>query len=98
MNPQIEFKITKITTKCPSAHQSSGGEKVKPQNNTIIFYYLQGSFRTVLHENEHLLPVNFNAKVVDQIWMVDGFKYSQFICYVPKIVYSLTINNVRRPN
>ena len=45
---------------------------------------LEGALGAVLHEDQHLLPVDLHTEVVDQVGMVDGLKDSQLICDIPK--------------
>ena len=39
--------------------------------------------RTILHKDEHLLPVDLDAKVVDQVRVVDRFEDTQLVSNVP---------------
>ena len=39
--------------------------------------------RAVLHEDEHLLPVDLHPEVVDQVWVVDRLENPQFIRDIP---------------
>jgi len=43
---------------------------------------LQGSLRAVLHEDEHLLAVDFHAVVVDQVLVVDALEDAQLVGHV----------------
>ena len=45
----------------------------------LLFVYL----RAILHEDEHLLPMDLHPKVVDQMGVVDRFKDSQLVCHIP---------------
>ena len=38
---------------------------------------------TVLHEDQHLLPVDFHPKVVDEVGVVDRLKDTQLISNIP---------------
>ena len=40
---------------------------------------LQRPLRAVLHEDQHLLSVNFNTEVFDEVKVVDGLKYPELL-------------------
>ena len=41
------------------------------------------NLRTILHEDEHLLPVDLDSKVVDQVRMVDRLEDTEFVSNIP---------------
>jgi len=49
----------------------------------IITIKLFVHLRTILHEDEHLLTMDLDAKVVDQVGMVDWLEDTQLIGDVP---------------
>ena len=49
----------------------------------IITVKLYVNLRTILHEDEHLLPVDLHSKVVDQVRVVDRLEDTEFVGDIP---------------
>ena len=53
---------------------------INDQQDIIKLYVHLG---TILHEDKHLLPVDLDAKVVDQVGVVDRFEDPEFVSNIP---------------
>ena len=53
----------------------------------IITVKLVVHLRTILHEDEHLLPVDLDSKVVDQVGVVDRLEDPEFVGDIPDDKY-----------